>query len=91
MQLFPSIFKKNTNRTFPIFNILWSKLAVSASGTSMACPHAAGLVANFLSKNPDASNDEVKFYVYGTGIVNAINLRGTSGIPNLLMYSNCRN
>ena len=59
------------------------------SGTSMACPHVAGLVANYLSDNPSASPAQVKSYLSSSASPNYINLRGTSGTPNLLMYSSC--
>jgi len=59
------------------------------SGTSMACPHVAGLVANYLSDNPNASTAEVKSYLSSSASPDKINLRGTSGTPNLLMYTSC--
>ena len=59
------------------------------SGTSMACPHVAGLIATYLSENPNASSSQVKSYLASSGTKDAINLRGTSGTPNNLMYSVC--
>ena len=59
------------------------------SGTSMACPHVAGLVANYLADYPYASTSQVKAYLTASSTQNVINTRGTSGTPNLLMYSSC--
>jgi subtilisin family serine protease len=59
------------------------------SGTSMACPHVAGLVANYLSANPNASPAQVKSYIASSTSKDMINLRGTTGTPNYLMYSSC--
>jgi len=61
----------------------------SLSGTSMACPHVAGAVANYLAENPNASSEQVKAYLSSSATEDAINLRGTSGTPNLLLYSSC--
>lgn len=59
------------------------------SGTSMACPHVAGLVANYLGENPDASSAQVKSYLDSSSTPDVIDLRGTSGTPNLNMYAVC--
>ena len=59
------------------------------SGTSMACPHVAGLVASYLADNPNASSSQVKNYLDSSSTKDAINLRGTTGTPNFLMYSSC--
>jgi len=59
------------------------------SGTSMACPHVAGEVAAFLSENPEATPAEVKQHLDSSSTQDAIDLRGTSGTPNLLQYSSC--
>lgn len=63
--------------------------SVSFTGTSMACPHVAGLAARYLSQNPSASPADVKAYIYGSASTGKIDMRGTSGTPNLLMYSSC--
>ena len=59
------------------------------SGTSMACPHVAGAIAIYLADNPNASTSQVKSYLDSSSTKNAINLRGTSGTPNNLLYSVC--
>ena len=59
------------------------------SGTSMSCPHVAGVVANYLSANPDASSSQVKQFLTSTATADVLDLRGTVGTPNLLLYSAC--
>ena len=57
------------------------------SGTSMACPHVAGVVAKYLSANPSASTAEVKSFLSSTATKDAIDVR--SGTPNLLVHTTC--
>ena len=59
------------------------------SGTSMACPHVAGLIANYLSANPNASSAQVRSYLDSSSSKDQINLRGNDNTPNFLMYSSC--
>jgi subtilisin family serine protease len=64
--------------------------STTKSGTSMSCPHVAGVIANYLAKNPNASTSQVKSYLDSSTTKNAIDLRGTgSATPNYLMYSSC--
>lgn len=60
-----------------------------SSGTSMACPHVAGLVANYLSVFPEATTAMVKFYVTNFATHGAIDLRGMNTTPNRLVFYTC--
>ena len=60
------------------------------TGTSMACPHVAGLVAAYLAKNPSATPAAAKNFVRSTATPDKIDTLGRDGIPNLLMYSVCQ-
>lgn len=60
-----------------------------ASGTSMAVPHVAGVVAMYLGENPNASPAEVKEAVVGiatTGKIQSEFLKPDT--PNRMLYSN---
>ena len=59
------------------------------SGTSMATPLVSGVVAKYMSANPNASTSQVKSFLTSTATQNTINLRGTNGTPNVLLYSSC--
>lgn len=59
------------------------------SGTSMACPHVAGEVAAIRSANPSLLPAQVKAVLYESATIDAIDLRGTSGTPNVFQYSEC--
>jgi len=59
------------------------------SGTSMACPHAAGVVALILGENPRLSPAEVSNQLVGTAHTGSIiDLDPES--PNKLLYNGCR-
>ncbi|UPR00512.1 dihydroxy-acid dehydratase [Chloropicon primus] len=59
-----------------------------ASGTSMAVPLVAGVAANYLSENPNASPAEVKRVILSAGTRNALSSPHMKpGSPNLLLYS----
>ncbi len=56
------------------------------SGTSMATPHVAGVVALYLQNNPNASASAVRDAVVNNATPNKVSNAG-SGSPNLLLYS----
>ncbi|MEU6857892.1 S8 family serine peptidase [Glycomyces sp. NPDC046736] len=53
------------------------------SGTSMATPHVAGVVALYLEANPEATPDDVVTALTENAVQDAIS--GTNGSPNLLL------
>jgi len=63
------------------------------SGTSMASPAVAGIVAVFLGQNPNATQDEVLAHITGTAQSGLISLGCTtascSASPNLLLHRDC--
>jgi subtilisin family serine protease len=67
------------------------------SGTSMASPHAAGVVALYLGENGSATPAQVKSWMVNTAGENYLNLVCSGAIsssscnqsPNLLLYSPC--
>jgi subtilisin family serine protease len=64
---------------------------VTMSGTSMASPHVAGVVAQYLSTNPLATPSQVMSELINNSTKNAISLHNRSrrgGTPNRLLYSN---
>ncbi|WP_082332148.1 S8 family peptidase [Idiomarina abyssalis] len=59
-------------------------------GTSMAAPHVAGAVANYLEKNPTATPADVRKGIVDNASLNKVNGPG-SGSPNRLLYSRVHN
>lgn len=55
------------------------------SGTSMAAPHVAGVVARYLQANPSDPPAEVAAAITGNAVQNRVPCAGTS--PNRLLYS----
>jgi len=56
------------------------------SGTSMAAPHAAGVVARFIALNPTLSPAQVAQSIRSSASSNLVSSAGTSS-PNRLLYS----
>jgi subtilisin family serine protease len=63
------------------------------SGTSMASPHVAGVVALYLQGNPNASPSTVKSYISSSSQFGLINMACASSActntPNLLLHHEC--
>jgi len=64
--------------------------ATKKSGTSMAAPHVAGVVANYLELNPNSTPNEVHSAIVNNASLNKVNSPGP-GSPNLLLYSKLQN
>jgi len=58
------------------------------SGTSMACPHVAGMAAVVLSVNPNYTPQQVENELTGMAQSGYVSNAG-SGTPNLLLYNGC--
>jgi subtilisin family serine protease len=56
------------------------------SGTSMAAPHVTGAAALFLSRNPDATPDDVAAAILGNASTGKVT-GGGSGSPDRLLYT----
>jgi serine protease len=59
------------------------------SGTSMACPHVAGLAATYFAENPSDTPNQLREYLTTTSSKDRINLRGHATTPNRLLYTVC--
>ncbi len=59
--------------------------STSLSGTSMASPHVAGVLALCIERNPTAGVDELKACVTGSATEGVVGNDG--GSPNLLLYA----
>ncbi|PRP75361.1 peptidase S8/S53 subtilisin kexin sedolisin [Planoprotostelium fungivorum] len=57
-------------------------------GTSMACPHVAGVVAQILSQNPKFTPAQVTNALLGVSTPNAVR-NVPRGTPNKLLFSGC--
>jgi subtilisin family serine protease len=60
--------------------------ADTASGTSFAAPHVAGIAANYLGRNPTATPATIKSVIVNGATPNVVSDAGT-GSPNRLAYS----
>lgn len=61
------------------------------SGTSMASPHVAGLVAEIAAVYPEWSPSQLKDYLLAMASSNKVDLRGQDDTPNLLLFNNANN
>ncbi|XP_077998762.1 alkaline serine exoprotease A-like [Glandiceps talaboti] len=62
--------------------------STSKSGTSMSCPHVAGVAAIKLAINPDATPAEIKEIITSEASVDKISdAKEEEGTPNLMLYS----
>ncbi len=59
----------------------------SLSGTSMAAPHTAGVVALYLARNPTISPARLQMEIKITSSANALNLIGRARTLNTQLYS----
>ena len=62
-------------------------MIATATGTSMASPHVAGVVALYLQNNPSASPATVRSALVGTSTVGVIRNPGQES-PNRLLFTN---
>jgi subtilisin family serine protease len=67
--------------------ILSNSSTATMSGTSMASPHVAGAAAIYLSLNSGASPAAVTSALTGAATPNVISNLGSTGTPNLLLYT----
>jgi len=58
------------------------------SGTSMACPHVTGIVADIWARNPGLAANAVRSRVFSISLQNRVTNPGT-GSPNLLAQVEC--
>lgn len=57
------------------------------SGTSMASPHVAGVMALYKGRNGDAASSTVKSWIIGNATTNLVS-GNVSGTPNRLLFTN---
>ena len=63
------------------------RMFATATGTSMASPHVAGVVALYLQSNPSASPATVRSALVGTATVGVVRNAGQES-PNRLLFTN---
>ena len=62
-------------------------MIATATGTSMAAPHVAGVVAQYLQSNRSASPATVRSALVGISTVGVVRNPG-QGSPNRLLFTN---